>query len=65
MHPASTISTDVIVLAAETATLTVACLPSINPFTNSAENIVVVTPDELLYPAPGFVRVRLLTELKL
>ena len=64
-HPESTISTDEIVFAAETKTLTVECLPSIDAFISSVEYTVVVTPEELLYPAPGFMRVKLLIPLKL
>ena len=43
-----------------TKTLTVECLPLIDPFMSSVEYIVVVTPEELLYPDPGFTRVKLL-----
>ena len=64
-HPPSTISIDVIVFAAETKTLAVACLPSMDPFISSAECMVVVTPEELLYPDPGFTIVNSLIELKL
>ena len=55
----------VIVPAAETVILAEAFLPIRAEFSRSAAYITVAIPDPLLYPAPGLMTLKPLTELKL